>query len=263
MGNQASTTINWSQLSERAQKCDISNAKDILTRLNIEFTENQDEEKKNDDNALDNNMEKYLNDYLDKLSDEDLKKLFLRFGVNPDFDDKATKKEKNDALKLIASKDFWRKNFALHPLQKRVKNWLFVHEKYRQSVAEIVEKSKSDLDASKALLAKYDKKLIGHSEFENIMLFKFMKENLDNSIIPKSSLDQLYGDHDEFPKLTETLNKCKDLKEYQTLIKEYQTKTIEHLEMEEQIIVHIWLNLNDEQYKKYRDYLSWKWSAVY
>lgn len=163
MGNDASTTINWSELSKKGQKCDISTAKDILIRLNIEFTDSdKDDEKKNDDNDLD----KYLDEYLDKLSEQDLKTLFLRFGVNPDFGDQASKKEKIDALKLIASKNYWRKNFALHPLQKRVKNWMFVHGKYRGSVAEIVEKSKSDLDASKALLAKYDKKLIGHSEFE-------------------------------------------------------------------------------------------------
>ena len=93
MGNDASSTVNWSELSKSGQKCEISNAKDILTRLNINFagSDNQDDDKK-DDNADNNDSEKYLDEYLEK-SDEDLKKLFLRFGVNPDFDDKATKKE--------------------------------------------------------------------------------------------------------------------------------------------------------------------------
>ena len=124
----------------------------------------------------------------------------------------------------------------LHPLQKRVKNWLFVHEKYRGFVAEIVEKSKSDLDESKALFTKFDNKLSGHSEFEETMLFKFMKENIDDSVMPQSILNELSDDHnDKVPKLTENLLKCEDLKEFENLIKEYQTLTLEHLEKEEQI----------------------------
>ena len=201
---------------------------------------------------------------MNKLPDDELTKLFLRFGVNPDFDDKTTKQDKISALKSIASKDFWRVNWKLHPLQKRVKNWLFVHEKYRETVAEIVKKAATDLDAAKSAFVKFDKKLAGHSDFEDNMLFKFMKENLSESVVPRNVLEELHNDHtDEMPKMTEKMIKCTELKDFETLSKEYEVKTLQHLEKEEQNIIHVWLNLNEEQYKKYREYLSWKYAAVY
>ena len=65
------------------------------------------------------------------------------------------------------------------------------------------------------------------------------------------------------PRVTEKMIKCTELKEFETLSKEYEVKTLQHLEKEEQNIIHVWLNLNEEQYKKYREYLSWKYAAVY
>ena len=273
MGNEASvTTVNWSQLSKSGEKCDISNAKDILIRLNIDYpdSDNKNNNDDNDDNKNENNnednneMQKYLDEYLKKLSDDDLNKLFVKFGVNPDFDDKCDQKTKIEALKLISSKNYWRKNYKLHPLMKRVKNWLFVHEKYRGYVAEIVEKSKSDLGEAKNLFIKYDKKLSGHTDFEENMLFKFIKENVDKTKLPKNVLNELHEDHmNEFVKLTQELTKCTDLKQYEILINKYQKLTLKHLEKEEQNLIHIWLNLSELEYKKYREYLSWKYAAVY
>eukprot|EP01083_Nonionella_stella_P063341 164597_1 len=258
MGNQVvSTTVNWSALSESSEKCEISDAKDILTRLNIDFPEVDNEEKAND-------MAQYLDQYLNKLSDDDLQALFLRFGVNPDFDDTTDKETKTSALVLIASNDYWRNNWQLHPAQKRVKNWIFVHNKYREYMNEIVQTAQSDLDSAKALFVKFDKKIIAHSEFEDTMLFKFFKENIDESVMSQNVLNELSNDHNDLvPKLTEKLTACTELAEFQNLMKEYQTHTLQHMQKEEQNIVHVWLNLNEEQYAQYRQYLSWKYAAVY
>ena len=252
MGNDvASSTINWTDLSRACEKCEISDDADILARLNMQMhaseSKDNDEQKANDE-SID----------LEALSDDDLNRLFFRFGVNPDFDDKASKTDKISALKLIASKNFWRINWKLHPLSKRVKNWLFVHEKYRATVADIVKKASTDLDAAKNAL-----KLAGHSDFEDNMLFKFMEENITQAAL-QNALKELHGDHaDELPKMTENMIKCTDLKEFEGLSKEYEAKTLQHLEKEEQNIIHVWLNLNEEQYKTYRAGLSWKYSAVY
>eukprot|EP00483_Globobulimina_turgida_P005936 UN05946 len=232
MGNQVvGATINWSELSKSAEQCALSNAKDILVRLNIDFTESENKENKDNDdekkdNKYNNDLEKYLNDYLDALSDEDLTKLFVRFGVNPDFDKQTDQKDKIQALMLISSKNYWRKNWNLHPLQKRIKNWFFVHEKYRSAVAEIVKTASTDLETAKKLLLKFNKKLIGHVDFEENMLFKFMKDNLDQSILKQSVLNELCVDHTTEAEMTEKLMQCSELVEFEKIIPEYHNRNL-------------------------------------
>eukprot|EP01084_Bolivina_argentea_P030260 56098_1 len=269
MGNQPATaTIKWSELCSKAKQCEVSSAKDILIRLNIDFPESDNKENKDNndekqDNKYNNDFEKYLDDYLDTLSDEGLTKLFVRFGVEPDFAETTNKSDKIQALMLISSATYWQNNWTLHPLQKRIKNWLFVHEKYRGYITEIVNTSSTDLDNAKNLLVKFEKKLAGHSDFEENMLFKFMKENLNKSMVSMNLLDELGSEHGEMEKIEKKAMECGDLVEFQKLIKEYETTLLAHLQKEEENLIHVWLNLDEEQYKKYREYLSWKYAAVY
>ena len=194
MGNQVSgSTVNWSTLAASTDKkaCDPSTAAELIERLGIDLPSSDDEKV----NAIaDSALDEQLDAYLVKLSDEEQKPLFLRFGVNPEFEANASPQSKLSALRLIASKDYWRHEWQHHPLSKRVKSWLWVHDKYRGYVHDMVEAAGQDLAKAKALLVKFDKKLERHTEFEEKMLFKFMRSQA--KMTPKV-LDALQGDHVE------------------------------------------------------------------
>ena len=134
MGNTVASTVRLSDLLKSQEKCAVSPAADIMMRLNIEipgeFTNKQHEDGKENDNDSSDALLEYLRAHLDGLSDDQLNQLFLRFGVIPDLDSNSqtAMMDKKEALMLIASNDYWRKNWSKHPLMKRVKNWLFVHE---------------------------------------------------------------------------------------------------------------------------------------
>ena len=126
----------------------------------------------------------------------------------------------------------------------------------------MVKTSSTDFDAAKNSFIKFNKKLKGHTDFEENMLLKFMR---DSGKMPVAVLNELQHDHsDEMPKLTaKIMETTKEDGTFESLLKEYETKTLQHLEFEEQNLIHVWLNLNEQEYKQYRDGLSWKYAAVY
>ncbi|CAN0347733.1 unnamed protein product [Pylaiella littoralis] len=196
---------------------------------------------------------------------------------------------------LVAEQGFWRDHYDWHPGKKRVKAWLFVHQKFRASAESIVEAaeamqtgitggceaSKTDkasrkVESSfKSLLGKVDK----HSDFEDTQLFRFFEENTPEIAGQISALE---ADHAENQLETGARECLTTLRSAPTTaggvsggadvaaaaaavdaLKAYVASLKGHLDREERAIVGPWLNLDPEMYLKYRTYLVGKYRLVY
>lgn len=196
---------------------------------------------------------------------------------------------------LRSNPTFWVKHYTLHPNAKRVKNWLWVHDRYRAQVDALqalatslpsFDKDKPTVlqSAAKKLLADYNKfvgKIEKHSEFEDEQLFKFfLNEKIgaeDSTINTSAALNSLTKEHGDVKNVTE-LQEClqkmikgpgldttmDNLKEQvERKMTDYVDDLKQHLDAEERAIVALWLQLTPAQYKKYRSYLSWKYAMMY
>ena len=193
---------------------------------------------------------------------------------------------------LMHSKsNFWSKHYTLHPKQSRVKNWLWVHERYRNQAKALLSYIPNDdgddtdnNNNAQKLQKEFDKfhgKIESHSEFEDNQLFKFF---IDSKIGNQDSFKELVGQHSD---LRQSMEVKKTLEEQIKLsssnssgnnntttqlvwkdkvkpqLEQYIQELLDHLELEEQTITGPWLQLSDEEYKKYRTYLSWKYCFMY
>jgi hemerythrin-like domain-containing protein len=158
---------------------------------------------------------------------------------------------------------FWQKHASLHPNFKRVKNWLWVHDRYRSQAKHLTSGTATAADFSK-----FHAKIEAHSEYEDTQLFQFF---LDSKIkMPDGALQKLMEQHSDIRTVAEIQqgygnsgrNNGKQ-KPMQPLLQEYVNNMLQHLDLEEKTIVGPWLQLTDEQYKKYRTYLSWKYCFMY
>ena len=232
MGNENSTEmIDWKSIEGKITKPDPCSVDDICQRLNVSIhlddnknnannddngagNENKDSNSNDNNGNNDENKDsndtngdgmKALQDALNAMSDDDINGKLKEHGIlSMNF------KDKNDKIKcliMIGNVNFWRINAELHPNYKRVKNWLWVHTRYRNEVNGFVELAKDDitdeiyLDIQKRF-NKFDGKLAKHSAFEDDMLFKFFKENMAQ-YVPK--LDLLYSQHKKFDTLTKNI----------------------------------------------------------
>lgn len=184
---------------------------------------------------------------------------------------------------LTKSSDFWVKHHSLHPNRSRVKNWLWVHSRYRDQASAIVKSANeiSNQDdpkvvqtSVKKVLADFNKfagKIKSHSEFEDTQLFKFfVEEDIGSSA---ETLTTLMEQHSDIKQVSEIQDICQNILadpasgdakgELTTKISAYVKDLEAHLENEEHTIVALWLQLTPTQYKKYRSYLSWKYAMMY
>lgn len=244
--------------------------------------------------------------------------------------------KERDCLAVVARPGYWSQNANLHPNYKRVKNWLWIHERYRSeatklSVAATALSQKKTPDdkrsavlACKRLFKKLSSKIEGHADFEDNQLFKALKE-IDPTTTTQSEIESLEGEHsivltltgrvmDAFSAATEevlvvtahaqtgsatdtdtgmkddskattggieattgeqddddnTVNivstvdgqLCPFTRLRNELVS-YIDGLVNHFASEERVIVHRWLNLSAEEYKRYRSHLSWKYSFMY
>jgi hemerythrin-like domain-containing protein len=212
---------------------------------------------------------------LEELNQEQLSKLASFNGLNPE--SCKTPEELISALKTVLKADFWRKNASIHPNHSRVKNWLWIHSRYRDQISGIQEKyataGQTDPRWAENLQEAFEKfhaKIEKHSTFEDTMLFKFFKEHLakDSEIF----LQELEKQHHDLV-LVETVktnyqaflsNRNEEtVKAWTGSIDKYAADLLQHLELEERSLVHLWLNLTPEQYSTYRSYLSWEFGVMY
>uniref|UniRef100_A0A6S8Y349 Hemerythrin-like domain-containing protein n=1 Tax=Ditylum brightwellii TaxID=49249 RepID=A0A6S8Y349_9STRA len=216
-----------------------------------------------------------------EITDEEVTSALEKFGIQKG---DASMEEMRKCLKVVEGKRFWVENYQVHPYASRVKKWLWVHERYRGYGAALVDGAKelekvkekevkNKLKALQSAYGKFVKKVQGHSEFEDSQLFKFFLENVQDDTL-KEQLEELKKDHSTLDN-DETIQNAFEAaflnevisKDDTTKILELMTKFTEdmdqHMRKEENAIVHHWLNLTEEQYKKYRTYLSWKYAAMY
>lgn len=164
--------------------------------------------------------------------------------------------------KMQARVGFWQTYASLHPNFKRVKNWLWVHDRYRAQAKDLTTGSTTAAD-----FRKFHAKIEAHSKYEDTQLFQFFLDSKimnitdalqklteqHSDIRTVAAIQQGYGNHKD---------KHKDV-HMQPLLQEYVNDMLQHLDFEEKTIVGPWLQLTDEQYKKYRTYLSWKYCFMY
>ena len=65
------------------------------------------------------------------LSDADLIGRLEALGVSSDGVVAPSRESLETSFLLVSQPDFWRQHHDLHPNRSRVKNWLWVHERYR------------------------------------------------------------------------------------------------------------------------------------
>ena len=173
-------------------------------------------------------------------------------------------------LALASSKGFWRKNAKLHPNFKRVKNWLWVHKRFRSQLDALANTVENGHLVKGAMLRRrLEAKIARHSAFEDGELFKYFEENIKDDEL-QQALNVLHEHHKKQDKSLEVLNTlakeeptAAELEEAAQATKKYVREMREHLALEEDTILSWWLNLSQEQYAKYRSYLSWMYAFMY
>ena len=107
-------------------------------------------------------------------------------------------------------------------------------------------------------------KIESHSQFEDTQLFKYFNDHHPSC---KAEMDDLEKQHTNLRQaqgISAALEKDgADMGEVLRLLKVYEEELLRHLEAEEPVLVHRWLNLDALQYKEYRTYLSWVYGAMY
>lgn len=217
--------------------------------------------------------------------DEDLRAGLLMLGV--DIGD-ASMPDARRCWGIVAEQDFWRHHHELHPKKKRVKTWMFVHGKFRASASSVVGAAETmhaavaeGCPAAKTAAAAAGiessfrtllSKIEAHGNFEDTQLFKFFKENVQES---GDTMRDLEAEHSETQLEQKALALLKPLQEAPAAatsemaaeavaaLKTYTASLESHLEKEERALVARWLNLDPEQYAKYRTYLVGKYRLAY
>eukprot|EP00483_Globobulimina_turgida_P009722 UN09741 len=117
----------------------------------------------------------------DTCSSDNLDQLLEKWGLRIKAKDiNLNEKEKIDLLLMISSPSFWRMNYLLHPKRPRVKHWLSVHQRYLNEIESFKQLDRAKM---KTDFIKFINQLKIHSEFEDLMLFKFLKEYMQLDIV--------------------------------------------------------------------------------
>lgn len=237
---------------------------------------NQDEEKVFRRVKLGYGEEEEKDFQLGNLDDTRLKQFATKLGVN--VESCQNREELLECLDLVLGTDFWRTNAALHPNYSRVKNWLWVHQRYREQMKAIQDLYPSNgilwdtplLEKLKTSFETFHGKIEKHSQFEDNQLFAFFKDHLSAECA--GLLDKLQIQHEDLSFVQEVrqcfescgkemnAEKCQEL---QNAVSKYIEDLLKHLEFEERTLIHLWLNLSAEQYGTYRNYLSFQYSFMY
>ena len=201
------------------------------------------------------------------ISSDTLDSLLNEWGIDPNGMQQENENMKIELLLKVSSPDFWRLNFEIHPKMHRIKAWRWNHERYLSKIKTIrALKGRQKYKLLQKFTAFSDKIRI-HSEFEELVLFKFFAENTDLDLLHVLSKEygQIHGIADTIKRDLEWVHdvnseECNDidalLEQYEQKLRAYFTK------MERQIVASM-LNMDNALYRKYRSYLGWKYFLMY
>ncbi|CAM9692607.1 unnamed protein product [Laminaria digitata] len=165
---------------------------------------------------------------------------------------------------------------------------MFVHGRFRASASSVVEAAETMQAAVaegcpapmiaaaaagvespfRTLLSKIE----AHGDFEDTQLFRFFKENVQDT---GDTIRDLEAEHSDTKPEENALALLKPFQEDPATVtseqavevvaalKAYAKSLESHLEKEERALVASWLNLDTEQYAKYRTYLIGKYRLAY
>lgn len=160
---------------------------------------------------------------------------------------------------------FWRQHCTLHPNYRRVKSWLWAHERYRAQARALVQ-----IDKKPKLLkafTKFHKKMEKHSDFEDAQLFAFFLNNDQTNASLRAALQELKQQHTEIRLAREIMDglqgndKVTDATREQ--LQTYVDELLAHVDLEERTLVGPWMQLSDSDYKTYRSGLSCAYWIMY
>lgn len=196
--------------------------------------------------------------------------MLAKHGVVFDGTDTATTPEDiAQCAALLETSGFWSKRYTLHPNQGRVKNWLWVHQKYRdqsQALLEMVPEERpvlADIVKLTAAFEKLEGKIKSHSAFEDEQLFSFFEQHVRTSA---ASMKVLMDDHQtttDSSKVEEALKEGNTKGNIYDALEAYHNRLLAHLAREEDAVLPVWLGLSEEQYQELRNGMSWKYRVMY
>ena len=175
----------------------------------------------------------------------------------------ATEDECRQVVTLITSKGFWSKHLYYHVNGKRIRNWIHVHDTYRNICQKMITTYTKSQNHKKIymMLMTLQKKIGKHSCFENHYLFPFFEKEFPSC---RGSLMTLRHQHeqsetDNWSEMWNTFGEELRL----PFLRKIQKEIVIHLKIEEDTFVIPWLTLSKEQYIEYQSTLKFPYSWVY
>jgi hypothetical protein len=114
------------------------------------------------------------------LREDEVRSLLLRWGVDEP-GDAANSPDVRRCLWAVVGRDFWRQNYELHPQWRRVRNWMWVHDRYRSQAYELRRRCQapgltaSSVTELRRLFMSFARKIDGHHRFEEKVLFPWLR----------------------------------------------------------------------------------------
>eukprot|EP01084_Bolivina_argentea_P196065 336184_1 len=192
----------------------------------------------------------------DTCSSDNLDILLLDNGLNIKDERNIDYNTKKDLLLKIASPDFWRMNYMLHPKRKRVTHWILTHKYLLQQIESL--KQLNNIQTFKIEFIKFKNILMNHLEFDNLMLYKFWGDDIGMDIIAVLRVEN-DNIHKETVRIETLLETDKKNVEIMDEMEKYEKTIMNHFKKEEREIVYEMLNLENWLYRRYRSILSWKY----
>lgn len=172
---------------------------------------------------------------------------------------------------VLRTTGVWSQHYKLHPHQGRVKNWLWVHQKYRDQARALVDMATEQSGGVETVLSnvtaafeKLEGKIRSHSEFEDDQLFSFFEREIPSAA---ESMKLLKADHvatnDTDSVKTALQEVPSDIVKIRAALEQYEKNLLDHLSREEDALLGLWLGLTDQQYQQLRSGMNWKYRVMY
>lgn len=167
---------------------------------------------------------------------------------------------------------FWRTHVKLHPNYHRVRKWISIHSEFRQMAEEfLINTPTTNPKMFLTSFYKFHAKIQKHSNFENTRLLPFFSQNnLIEDVVVQSLREQHEDDtHFDNIRLTQFWKACEGEhnpeldQRAMDAVKRYVNDLVQHLDLEEEALLPIWLNLKPEQFKTLRRYFPLGYLYMY
>jgi hypothetical protein len=169
------------------------------------------------------------------------------------------------AAQRLSDPSFWPQHASLYPNANRVKNWLWIHSRYRaQADALILPDAQNDFSKWQAPLTRF---MPRWNPIPSLKIPNSFDISMMQRIGNYPAHLPLLTHHDEDLRTVQAIREAfadedSSLEgKHETLMKlptAYVDEFHQHVQLEEESLVQPWLQLTTQQYKTYRSYLSWK-----